>query len=161
MKIMLDCGYYAGVASRSYGRGWKIYAFEPNPEIKADRRLIRKAVWVDDKGVDLTISTRHNASFVNNLVGGDGPVIKVKSIDFSKFVSELPESEIHCSMDIEGSEFPVLEKMLADDSIKRISDLTLELHDRLSSTYDLEDSKDLVLRLLNTGIKLKLTVPLW
>lgn len=88
------------------------------------------------------------ASQVSELKGawqGLQDPIDVKAIDFSEFLESLPSPfdsaiygspviygspEIYCKMDIEGSEFPVLRKLLADGNAKLIKALWVEFHHR-------------------------------
>ena len=58
--------------------------------------------------------------------------IWVPCLDFSRFVRELPrQAEIVCKLNVEGSEFPVLRRMLAERTIDRISKLFIEFHQRM------------------------------
>lgn len=155
-KIFIDCGYYAGKALEQYDlKGWKIYAFEPNPDIEVPDFVRREAVWVSDGEVTFQIGGRHDAASIEGTGGhGDPKLIKVPSIDFSKFVSELPQVDI-CSMDIEGAEFKVLEKMLEDKTIDKIKLLDIEFHHRLMIGYEPDDARDLVKRIKARGVKVK------
>ena len=56
--------------------------------------------------------------------------IEVESIDFSKFVIDNfnDRDYILCKMDIEGSEYDVLEKMIFDNSIDYIDHIIIEWH---------------------------------
>lgn len=169
MKIFLDCGFYAGKALDYYAplmdETWKVYVFEPNPNISIDTsrfpfevEIIRKAVWVDDRGVDFVIDDRDDASHVDR--GVERKKIKVESIDFSEFVADLPEAEIICSMDIEGSEFPVLGKMIIDGTIKRIALIDIEFHHRLMEAYTEVDAQALIRAMQGEGVLVKLKIPL-
>ena len=57
----------------------------------------------------------------------------VKCIDFSEFLKDSIESEsnVICKMDIEGSEFEVLGKLIDDDTIDIIDRLYIEWHNHL------------------------------
>lgn len=164
--IFLDCGFYRGVALQKYidaglvDDSWTIYAFEPNPEIESDRKLIRKAVWTHDGTVTFQLGGRDDASSIKGTgPHGDPREIEVESIDFSKFVSELPDEFIICSLDVEGAEFPILEKMLEEGTIDRIGLLDVEFHHRLLHYKTQQDSQGLLDKLINrTAVRLK--VPL-
>ena len=56
---------------------------------------------------------------------------KVKSIDFSRFIREIvsPDDFVLIKMDIEGSEFGVLDKLICDNNIHYISDIFVEFHE--------------------------------
>lgn len=171
MNIFLDAGFYKGATLKWYlDQGivddtWTVYAFEANRELDISPlpwiNLIKKAVWIKDGRVKFHISGREDAAGIKDLTGHTEPKeITVPSIDFSKFVSELPEAYIICSMDIEGSEYPVLEKMFKDGSIDRINELDIEFHHRFAADKTEEDSQQLIDKLEAKGIEVKLKVPL-
>lgn len=173
-KIYLDCGFYAGITLRRYidagiiDKTWEIYVFEPNPEIKAEQRiedhfsdfpvkLFRQAVWTKDGEVEFEIAGREDAASISGTSGHVTPkVITVPSIDFSKFVDDLPKAYILCSMDIEGAEFYVLPKMLEEHTIDKIDLLEIEFHHRLMADRDIDDAKKLIKEVKKRGVKVKL-----
>jgi FkbM family methyltransferase len=138
---------------------FEIHTFEANPECRIKDRLKNfklknckvheAAVWISD-GTLLFNQENHEESKsrypydgISKIDGWGSSVygigyehkgystpIEVKSIDFGNFVNKLEESYIICKMDIEGSEFEVLKKMIEDNSISRISKLYVEFHDR-------------------------------
>jgi hypothetical protein len=55
-------------------------------------------------------------------------------------------------MDCEGSEFPILEKMLKDGTIKKITLLDIEFHHRIMADYDSDDAHDLLNRIRKEGV---------
>lgn len=169
MKIFLDCGYYVGKALEYYAplmdKTWKVYAFEPNTELNVEEtskrfpfevKWIKKAVWIKDGEVNFRIAGRNDSSHIDEVRTSVDKMIKVPSIDFSKFVKELPKAEIVVSMDIEGAEFPVLEKMLEDGTASRIALLDIEFHDRLLPDKGPEDSVKLRHAMESEGVLVKL-----
>jgi FkbM family methyltransferase len=64
--------------------------------------------------------------------------VDVLCFDFSKFVLEnfSPEDNIIVKMDIEGSEYDVLEKMIRDDSISYLNHISVEWHSRFFKNKD-------------------------
>lgn len=172
MNIFLDCGYYTGGALQKYidagvvDDTWTIYAFEPNPEIKVKRRpnmaIYRKAVWIKNGRINFHIAGREDAAGIANLTGHTNPKeISVATIDFSEFVSKLPSgANIICSMDIEGAEYEVLEKMLRDETIGRIRLLDIEFHHRFMDGYQATDSMELIEKIEEYGTEVKLKVEL-
>jgi FkbM family methyltransferase len=169
INIYLDAGFYCGNALQklldagTIDKTWKIIAFEPSNNIDIedkvakfdlDIELIKKAVWVDDKGVTFWESGRENAGFIAGTSYSGAPIKKrkVPSIDFSYFVSQLPRAYIYCSMDIEGSEYNVLEKMIKDGTINRINVLEVEFHHRFMKDYDKEDSLAIISELKKRNI---------
>ena len=80
--------------------------------------------------------------------------IKVKSINFSNFLNQFSkEDNIICKMDIEGSEFPVLRKMLKDNTIDRINTLYIEWHDHLLPDENIDSKNELLSELTKRNIK--------
>lgn len=175
MNIFLDAGFYAGVALKQYieagvvDESWAVYGFEANPELDINLEqflpvkvnLIKKAVWTNNRKVKFHISGREDSAGIANLTGHTEPKeVEVPAINFSKFVADLPEAYIICSMDIEGSEYPVLEKMLKNDTVDRINELDIEFHHRFAPDKTEEDSQKLIDKLEAKGIKIKLKIPL-
>ncbi len=170
-KVFVDCGFYAGVAIEQYlkkgliNKNWQIYAFEPSPDVDVEAevgriglpiKISRSAVWVENGEVLFQVSTRHNASSITGTTGNQGAKqIKVSCIDFSEFISQLPRVDI-CSMDIEGSEFAVLEKLLADGVASKIKLLDIEFHHRFMNDLEPKDAKRLIRKLRSEGVKVKL-----
>ena len=60
---------------------------------------------------------------------------QIKSVDFSGFLGERFKQEdfIAVKMDIEGAEYPVLEKLISDNRLNYIDLLFVEFH--LASRY--------------------------
>lgn len=175
--IFLDCGFYDGVAlEMAIDQGmvtedWTVYAFEPNKELPVEETMKRfpmkinwipGAVWIHDGAVPFWISERENASFIEGTSYSGAPrnKIEVPCIDFSKFVSELPDEYIACSMDIEGSEFAVLEKMIEDDTAYRLNFLDIEFHHRFMQDYDAEAARYLIKTLRECGVEVILRMRL-
>ncbi len=170
MKIFLDCGYYAGKALEYYAplmdETWTVYAFEPNEELNVAETIkrfpfkvkwIKKAVWTEDGKVGFRVGGREDASHLDVIRTSEEKMITVPCIDFSKFVKKLPENAtIVCSMDIEGAEFPVLRKMLRQKTIKRISLLDIEFHNRLIKEEETADASALRRELEAEGVLVKL-----
>jgi len=174
-NYFIDCGYYVGKAVEYYSpfldSGWEIIAFEPNKDLDVVSSIERfnvpytysdKAVWVEDGELTFSITGRNDASYIDKLRDGDvDRTINVESIDFSKFVSELPkESKVVCSMDIEGAEYPVLRKMIRDGSITRISLLDIEFHYRILPDEDSDSTSVLIHQLQSCGVLVKLKIPI-
>lgn len=170
MKIFLDVGYYVGKALDYYAplmdETWRVYVFEPNTELDVESSLkrfsfkaswIKKAVWVEDGLVDFRISGREDASHMDIIRTSTDRKIQVPSIDFSKFVANLPkEATIICSFDGEGAEFPVLRKMLKEKTIQKITLLDIEFHHRLLTEEDAATTSSLIQEIQREGVLVKL-----
>lgn len=147
-KIYIDCGAYNGDTIDMFKKGkiskrddleeFEIFAFDP-AGTRSD--IIKKAVsdkagWTVfsyNLNYDLASTIEmDNRRFNNDLVkGGYSTTEKraVETIDFPEFVKQFsPDSYIILKMDIEGSEFAILEKMIADHSINYIKELYIEFH---------------------------------
>lgn len=165
-RILLDCGRFDGVAIHQYCVDdlWEIYSFDIDPQDNLDlpeHTLIEKAVWTDDKGVEVALDPHKQASHIVGIAGTEYPKTKqVPSLDFSWFVHELSPATIVCSMDIEGSEFPVLRKMIKDGTIQRISVLDVEFHHRMMGNEDADTARELIQQLSKLGVIVRLKVVL-
>ena len=144
-KIFIDCGAYKGKMTKFFlanlGEGFEAFAFEPNPHAKIHRKKVaytvfKKAVWVEDATIPLYVNRKkvyHSQSsslLKEKTSGGLDTKIYVEAIDFGRWVAETftKDDYIVVKMDIEGAEFKVLEKMMADGSILYINELYLETH---------------------------------
>lgn len=168
-RIFLDCGQYDGVAIRQYcvDDSWKIYSFEPEPQPDVNLQdlppyeFIQKAVWTEDGEVSFSLDPQKQASHITGIAGTDYADKKiVPSIDFSKFVSELPDATIVCSMDTEGAEFPVLRKMIKDGTAQKINVLDVEFHHRMMNDENDETARKLIQELSDLGVIVRLKVVL-
>lgn len=131
----------------------KVFAFEPNPNFKAewqdvhDRHIKHvkeinfenKAAWVDDKGLEFSLWAE---SDIGSTVMKDkrnwyaGKVIGVKSFDFSEWLKQFEGEEIYIKFDIEGAEYPILKKMIADGTDKLCKLLMIEWHaDKMNQSF--------------------------
>lgn len=128
-----------------------------------DVRVFSYAIWIEDgetkfmqedhtKSASGSPTDGHSVldgwgSQVENLHGrfpGLQKPITVPCIDFSTIVGQTIPKEIYCKMDIEGAEFPVLRKMIADGTVKRIKKLWVEFHERFIPGEDVATKRDLL-----------------
>ena len=149
MKAFVDVGAFRGSTIRRFKLGpryspdWKIYAFECNPKL-ADFRydagvdVIRKAAWIDDGELQFFISRKSPALVQGSSVyrekttgnlDTDHPVT-TPCIDFSAWLSLTfqPGDTVIVKMNIEGAEYDVLEKCVADGTISLVSELYIQWH---------------------------------
>lgn len=126
----------------------KIYAFEPNPNFQAEWdsvverqsqhvreiNFIQKAAWTDDKGLKLSIYQDPTGSSVMEAKRwyGKGSFRDVESFDFSQWLMQFKGlgEKIYVKFDIEGAEYPILKKMIADGTDKLCTLLFIEWHGR-------------------------------
>lgn len=148
MKYFIDVGSNNSCSARVFRKlydteaEYYIYSFEANPKFCncykdiPKHTFINKAVWVKDGELSFYLSedvfNAGSSIFKNKRTGNldKTPPIKVKAIDFSKWVLDnLSETDyIILKMDIEGAEYPLLNKMLDDGSFKYIDELWIEWH---------------------------------
>lgn len=171
-KIFIDAGYYVGKALEYYApfidESWLVCAFEPNTELNVEETSgrfpfnvswVQKAVWISDGEADFTIGGRNDASHLTQLHREAKPTTKTSTVDFSRFVSELPDNAtICCSMDIEGAEFPVLRKMIKDGTASRLKLLDIEFHSRLIDGENGDTVSQLRQQLESLGVLVKLKI---
>lgn len=174
MKIFIDAGYYIGKALEYYApfldNSWTVYAFEPNTELNVEQSLsrfpfkvewIKKAAWIEDGKMEFRLGNRDDASHLDGIRDSVDRKITVPTIDFSQFITKLPQDAIICvSMDIEGAEYPVLRKMLADGTASRLDLLDIEFHHRLLEDEDNATSSMLRQELEGLGVLVKLKLEL-
>lgn len=144
----------------------EIYVFEPNPLFYdsynfSNYKLIKKAMWIEDAMMPFYISKDSNqvASSLfedkfckvnNELVSNYwNESIDVECIDFSKWLKDNFDlnDRITLKLDIEGAEFPVLLKMINDETIKMIEKLYVEFH--LSTCPNQQDNYKKILDSFN------------
>jgi FkbM family methyltransferase len=174
-KVFIDCGFYHGKTVEKYlssgeiDKSWRVIAFDPATYLNQDLdrlgipiEMHRSAVWVKDKKLRFMKDWRDDAGhLVRVLNRGDGMSTTVQGIDFSKFVKNLGVNGIICSMDIEGAEFEVLRKMLREGTINQLSILDIEFHHRLRNDWTDKDAENLISRIKDCGVEVRLKVPLW
>ncbi len=140
---------------------WDVYMFEPNPECipflraKYKHNIINKAVGIDNKRKKFTTEfcevAKNWTGGASHIIGSDWvkpSYIKdknlkngqyVECIDLSRFIftiMENPEwdidsSKIFLKLDIEGMEFPILDKMIKQGNLVYIDSIFVEWHERL------------------------------
>lgn len=115
-----------------------LYGFDPWPELKDGAHYMQNgtrvmlsnlAAWTED---GLCPYLKHPSPASSTTVMG-GPL--VRCFDFSRWLLDQPESII-VKMDIEGAEFPIIEKMISDGTDNRVSLLLVEFHDDPSSILE-------------------------
>lgn len=166
MKIYVDAGA-AGAdtldAKKLFGFKPDVtYAFECNPRFfkdladREDVNFMPYAVWIEDGTATFSVDESKSAYGSTMMPGkvshwGRGTKIEVNTIDFSRWIEEHKDNEILVKMDIEGSEFPVLEKMHRDGTDKYIDQLYVEMHPNKVREYTTTYSRNLLAK-LNCGM---------
>jgi FkbM family methyltransferase len=165
-RIFVDCGSNTckvlgeRIESRLEN---EFFAFEPQPELagwveEARRRhpgvpirFFPQAVWVHDGTMDFYLATEWgpNHKGGSTLLAGQtrnaakvdySRPVTVECIDFSRWIRRNFSRRDHLvvKMDIEGAEYPVLERMVADGTIDYVKELIVEFHWQMNETLSRE-----------------------
>jgi FkbM family methyltransferase len=155
-RIFVDCGANTCTVLREFIKrfpDFEFFAFEAQPELAAEGdRVIgelpqtkiqhfSKAVWTRNEELSFYLATRWGSNHRggSTLVTGhtrnlsaidyESPV-RVEAIDFSSWLAETVDREdyVIVKMDIEGAEYDVLEKVIADGNLPLIDELIIEFH---------------------------------
>jgi FkbM family methyltransferase len=145
-NIYIDCGAHLGKVSLEFYKkhsDYQFYLFEVNPELLPNLRnicknnnkfiLIEKAVWTENIQMPFYFGNNPKGSSLFkekiNLNTEREPVI-VQCIDLSSWIKNnfSAEDNIFLKMDVEGSEYHILEKMLKENTIDYINKLKIEFH---------------------------------
>jgi len=148
MKAIIDCGAHQGSIIRyfqkhpSYGSDFQYYAFECNP-VLVDKNYgpsviaIRKAVWILDGQLKLYMNLNSkmdqgHSVYGDKITGHLDPEhpVTVECIDFSKWLKETftADDYVVIKMNVEGAEYDVLEKCIADGTINLVNELFIRWH---------------------------------
>jgi FkbM family methyltransferase len=138
-----------------------IYAFEPNPYLdtywkaitKSNKKIIYspKAAYIDNEEREFTVDLSENA-FGSTLMQskrnwGVGEIVSVQCFDFSEWMKQFADDYVVVKMDIEGAEFPILEKMIGDGTDRIIDELLCEFHPNKVTEFTTDYKDNLISRL--------------
>ncbi len=165
-KVFVDCGSNTcKVLAERIERGLEteFFAFEPQPELvgcveEVRRRypgvpihFLNRAVWVHDGTMDFYLATEWGpnhrggstllAGHVRNASKVDySRPVTVDCIDLSRWIRRNFNRRDHLvvKMDIEGAEYPVLEKMVVDGTIDYLDELIVEFHWQMNENLSRE-----------------------
>ena len=147
-NLFIDCGGYDGCSVIKFllkNPGYDVVSFEANPELweyykKLPTKLVKKAVYDHDGIIEFTLDPidADGSSLIKEKVidfnqkvkNEDCPKLQVECIDLSKEIENYAKTykNIVLKLDVEGAEYAILEKMLADETLKYISHLYAEFH---------------------------------
>lgn len=177
MNIFIDLGSYDGDSIEQFKNwsktsfpdkeDWIIYGFEPNPKFKdklealaSDTVIIsRKAAWVEDTTMQFAVDST-DTPLGSTLMSGKKKIwdknekIDVEAFDFSQWLKQFEDDFVVVKMDTEGAEFPVLEKMIADDTDKICDCLMVEFHPNKVVEYTTTDKNILIDKLKSRGVNI-------
>jgi FkbM family methyltransferase len=127
-----------------------LYGFDPWPALVEGESYVgvtrvvleRKAAWIEDgeiefarvrglRGWDSTVMKAKNS---RQEWTSRGDVIRVPCFDFSSWLRLLPERPV-VKLDVEGAEFPVLERLHEDGTDALVAELLVEWHDEKMENF--------------------------
>jgi FkbM family methyltransferase len=182
MKYFIDLGAYTGDTIKEFfnwaglvGKptDYEIFAFEPNPDLHDQMIRITRdypnvvfkpwAAWTfdgklefakDETATPMGSTVMHSKKAIWDVY----PHVEVKCFDFSKWLKQMfnENDEVIVKMDIEGAEFPVLEKMLKDGTITIPRLLFVEWHPNKVQDYTTDYRNALMDKIIAKGGNLKL-----
>ncbi len=137
-------------AARGALSAGRFYGFDPWPELVEGETelegtrviLARRAAWIADGEIEFARVRRFRAwdSTVmreKNSRGewsGSAEIIRVPCFDFSTWLRSLPEPPI-VKFDVEGAEFPILERMAETGADVLVKELLVEWHDNKMADF--------------------------
>lgn len=146
--LFIDCGGYDGCSAIKFvlrNPDFEVVSFESNPElwdyyVGLPTKLIKKAVFTHDGMASFVIDSvdadgsslipEKQIDFHGKVKNEDCPVIEVPCENLSAFVKGA--SEVHnrvvLKLDVEGAEYAILEKMLAENTLGLVETLYCEFH---------------------------------
>jgi FkbM family methyltransferase len=134
--VIFDCGANIGTSCLYFkllSPGSKITAFEADPEIAgilksnlvknnlSDIIVIDKAVWINDKGIEISVEGADGASIFSEGISK----IKIDSVRLKYFLEKEDLVDM-LKMDIEGAEVEVLKD--CSGTLNRVGNLFIEYH---------------------------------
>ena len=171
-KILIDLGAYNGdtidVALKLLGDFDDVYAFEPlaRPCAEMERRFPQDKYHIHRAAGDIQagesrVYVGHAHGDISSSLYSDNPNCdvedyeEIRTIDFPKFLTETCERHgrnchVTLKMNIEGSEYRILERMLDDGSICLINKMFCDWHWYFVDVSEAEHH-DLVRRLRKSG----------
>ena len=127
-----------------------LYGFDPWPALvegesqHAGTRVVleRKAAWIEDgqiefarvrglRGWDSTVMRQKNS---HDEWAREDAIIRVPCFDFSEWLRGLPEPPT-VKVDVEGAEFPILQKLVDDGTDVLVAELLVEWHEDKMPEY--------------------------
>lgn len=159
---------------------WIVETFEPNPYLIKDLTanlsvlplnitIHNKAVWDEDGEVSFSVMLEESeGSSVEKLMAvaecadqqsgsfrKHDHIITVPSVDISTVLKAYTkEDRIVVKLDIEGSEFCVLRKMLADDTMDLVNELYIEWHTKYINGESKETEAALIQQISARGVQI-------
>lgn len=174
-KVFIDCGAHCGEsinrAKRQFGPNTTVISFEAVPafaeglqELYADDELVQvmnAAVYVKDDTLSFNLSPActDGSSILKTLNNNHlATTVEIPCFDLSSWIKDSFTSNdyIILKLDIEGAEYDVLEKMVADETIQMVNELWGEWHyGHIINNLTEEEKQPFVDRVIALNQKLK------
>ncbi len=146
MNAYIDLGAYDGDTAREFlckytrtdPRAFTFFLFECHPNTVVDlpvgveSYVLRKVAWIEDGTVPFYLGTPLGSSVIRTKTTGGlkrRQPVHIPTIDFSNWLERFSEDDyVVVKMNIEGAEYPVIDKLCEDGTIYKINELYLSLH---------------------------------
>ncbi len=178
--IFIDLGAYDGDSIQFFltkaqdlpapASKFAIYAFEPNPKffLKLNelmdvtpqiKQISNQAAWIEDGekqfAVDQAAGPMGSTLMQSKVeIWNKSKIQTMQTFDFTEWVQQFEKQYVIVKMDIEGAEFPILNKMLQDKTIGAINELWCEFHPNKVREYTTTDKNELMAAVRAAGVKL-------
>jgi len=173
--IFIDLGAYDGDSIRYFLKSpeslkYEIYAFEPNPKFVAKLKAMKKAnsnikqvsneaAWIEDGTMDFAVDQASDP-MGSTLMKGKAEIWQKSQVetmitfDFSEWIKQFADDYVIVKMDIEGAEFPILDKMIKNNTLTIVKELWCEFHPNKVREYTTTDKINLMQTIRDHGVKL-------
>jgi FkbM family methyltransferase len=150
-SVIIDCGANVGNISILFAKSKaEIFAFEPDPlafQILKQRTNGFSNITCFQKAVSTTNGTtrmffhkervqiNHEAYSVSSSIIGEKEnidsknFIEIETIDLSEFINSMENKVEVVKMDIEGAEIDIIEKLIKDETYKKVHLFLVETHE--------------------------------
>lgn len=134
--VVIDCGGYHGDWTEEMLKlyGCQVYVFEPVPDIfqhlsqkfeKNERVFLkRKGIGCEDKTVKISLLDNASSLFKSSQDGVD-----IDIIDVAAFLNKSEQGVACLKLNIEGSEYEVLERMAECDLFHKVRNIVVQFHE--------------------------------
>lgn len=176
MNVFIDLGAYNGDSVEEFRnwrkiafpdkQDWFIRAFDPNPQFldkwetikDASTVFANAAAWTQNGKMQFSIEdsdTPLGSSLMKSKnTYARGKKIEVVTFDFSSYLKSFKNDFMVVKMDIEGAEFPVLDKMIKDGTHTIPDWLLVEFHPNKVAEFTTKDKDDLIKKLKSDGVNI-------
>ena len=147
-SIVIDVGAYTGMWAQHMIDRYDpvIYAFEPNPQsfaklaarAAANPKLhaLSYGIGAEDATVEFTLNGTGSSMFEARREHADVPRVQVEIAAVDRVWRELPFDNVDLmKINIEGAEFPLLEKMIESDLLGKVGTFMVQFHEWHPGAY--------------------------